>query len=235
LERESNRDGVCTSVYSPKASKSLVISKLRILSSAVIVLVLSTALCVSADPQSSAAASARSQHAIAVRRKGTGIPNFAEVTPHLYRGGQPGIKGIAALKKMNVDIVVDMRGGRNKKEEAAARKLGMSYVPISWHCPFPTDKPFARFLKLVEQNSGKKIFVHCRLGDDRTGMAVAAYRMAEEGWSADEAMNEMRLLGFTRAHHAICPTLAHYEKDFPHRLRTSSAFKDLHLNSSSPK
>ena len=43
------------------------------------------------------------------------------------------------------------------------------------------------------------------------------------------------LLGFTRAHHAICPTLAHYEKDFPHRLRTSSAFKDLHLNRSSPK
>jgi hypothetical protein len=58
-------------------------------------------------------------------------------------------------------------------------------------------------------------------------MAVAAYRMAEEGWSAAEAMNEMRAFGFAGVHHVICPTLAHYEKTFPQRLKTSRAFKDL--------
>ncbi len=69
--------------------------------------------------------------------------------------------------------------------------------------------------------------MHCRLGDDRSGMAVAAYRMAEEGWSADEAMKEMRAFGFTGIHHAICPGLAHYEKSFPERLKTSLAFRKL--------
>jgi hypothetical protein len=55
-------------------------------------------------------------------------------------------------------------------------------------------------------------------------MMIAAYRMAEEGWSADEAMNEMRTFGFTWTHHLTCPGLANYEKHFPEKLRNSSAF-----------
>jgi len=58
-------------------------------------------------------------------------------------------------------------------------------------------------------------------------MAVAAYRMAEQGWSADEAMKEMKEFGFSRSHHLICPSLAGYEKSFPERWKTSEAFKEL--------
>jgi hypothetical protein len=58
-------------------------------------------------------------------------------------------------------------------------------------------------------------------------MAVAAYRMADEGWSADEAMNKMRAFGFTLAQHEICPRLVHYERTLPQRFKTSHAFKDL--------
>jgi protein-tyrosine phosphatase len=76
----------------------------------------------------------------------------------------------------------------------------------------------------LHENKGKKVFVHCRLGDDRTGMMVAAYRMADEGWTADEAMAEMKAFGFSCGHHFICPGLAHYEKEFPHRLRNNPAF-----------
>ena len=107
------------------------------------------------------------------------------------------------------------------------RRLGMRYVAIPWHCPFPHDETFARFLKLVRDNPDKKIFVHCRLGDDRTGMMIAAYRMADEGWSADRAMREMQQFGFSRAHHFICPTLASYEKDFPRHLKTDPAFQGV--------
>jgi protein tyrosine/serine phosphatase len=164
---------------------------------------------------------------MATPRDVPGISNFAEVTPRLYRGGQPDLKGIDALEKMDISIVVDMRGGQNENEEKALKKRGMRYVAIPWHCPFPKDRAFAEFLKLMQENLKKKVFVHCRLGDDRTGMAIAAYRMAEEGWSADQAMREMRAFGFSSAHHLICPTLAHYEKSFPERLKTSSAFKDV--------
>jgi protein-tyrosine phosphatase len=80
---------------------------------------------------------------------------------------------------------------------------------------------------LLHENSGKKVFVHCRLGDDRTGMMTAAYRIAEEGWTAHEAMEEMKAFGFSRAHHFLCRGLADYEKEFPDRLQSSPAFEGV--------
>jgi protein tyrosine phosphatase (PTP) superfamily phosphohydrolase (DUF442 family) len=171
-----------------------------------------------------------SPHAVPVHKETPGIRNFGQVTPYLYRGGQPSVQGLENLKTMGVSIVVDMRGGPSNQEESAVRKLGMQYVPIPWHCPFPNDKPFIRFLKVIAENPDKKIFVHCRLGDDRTGMAIAAYRMADEGWSADEAMREMNRFGFTGIHHAICPALAHFEKEFPEHLKTNPAFQELRFS-----
>lgn len=166
------------------------------------------------------------------RRDYVGLPNFAEVTPHLYRGGQPGVDGLEKLKKMGVQIVVDMRGSKSSHEREVVTQLGMKYVSIPWHCPWPKHEAFARFLRLVLDNKDEKIFVHCRLGDDRTGMAIAAYRMGLENWSADEAMREMELFGFRGVHHAICPGLAHYEREFPREFKTNSAFKDLQTSPS---
>jgi protein-tyrosine phosphatase len=157
-----------------------------------------------------------------------GVPNFGEVTPSLYRGGLLSTTGLKALAKMGVNIVVDTHSN-DPSEEREAKSLGMKYVAIPWHCPWPRDEVFAKFLKVLHENEGKKVFVHCRLGDDRTGMMVAAYRMAEEGWSADEAMNEMRTFGFTRAHHFICPGLASYEKHFPERLKENPAFAKMRV------
>lgn len=167
------------------------------------------------------------QRKMGSRRHYTGLPNFGEVTPRLYRGGQPGADGLKELKKMDVAIVVDMRGSASKHESAAVEELGMKYVSIPWHCPFPGDKPFAKFLQLVKGNPDKKIFVHCRLGDDRTGMAIASYRMADEQWSADEAMKEMKEFGFTGIHHLICPSLSHYEHSFPKHLKKNPAFESV--------
>jgi len=162
------------------------------------------------------------------KRRIQGISNFGEVTPRLFRGAQPNKRGYEALAKMGVDIVVDTRGNRTKSEGKEVRRHGMQYVAIPWHCPFPRDETFARFLKLMRDNPGKKVFVHCRLGDDRTGMMIAAYRMGAEGWTADEAMIEMREFGFNRAHHFICPGLASYEKEFPEHLRRDPVFRGLH-------
>lgn len=155
------------------------------------------------------------------------IPDFGEVTPTLYRGGQPKEHGFGALAKMGFQIVVDLRGDRDGEREEVTR-LGMQYVSMSWQCSFPKDSIFADFITLIRTNPGKKIFVHCRVGDDRTGMMVAAYRMAEEGWSAERAKKEMVTFGFSLVHrHLICPRLADYEEDFPKRFATKSEFEKL--------
>jgi tyrosine-protein phosphatase SIW14 len=143
----------------------------------------------------------------------------------LYRGGQPSAEGLQELKRMGVHVIIDLRGSPSRTERVAVTNLGMEYVSIPSHCPFPSDQPWARFLETVRENRGKKVFVHCRLGDDRTGLAVATYRIAEEGWSAGEALREMKVFGFSGVHHVICPRMAEYVRKFPERLRTGRAFR----------
>jgi len=170
-------------------------------------------------------------HAPAPHRKLAGVPNFGEVTPYLYRGAAPTRKGFEELARMGINIVIDARGD-NKHRRELITKLGMQYVALPWHCPFPRDKTFAEFLRLIRDNRGKKIFVFCRLGADRTGMMIAAYRMAEQGWSAKQARAEMNAYGFNFGHHFLCPGLAAYESRFPEEFKTSPAFKDLRKDAS---
>jgi tyrosine-protein phosphatase SIW14 len=167
-----------------------------------------------------------SKAAVARELRLSGVPHFGQATPTLYRGGQPTKQGFQALAKMGINIVVDARGSREREREEVTG-LGMEYVAIPWHCPYPKDKPLARFLALLRENPEKKVFVHCLLGDDRTGMMIAAYRMAEQGWTAEEAKREMEADGFALSHHVFCPGLSSYEHTFLERFRTSPAFREL--------
>jgi protein tyrosine phosphatase (PTP) superfamily phosphohydrolase (DUF442 family) len=167
------------------------------------------------------------ERTIAKRLAVSGVPNLGEVTPTLYRGAQPTPQGFQKLAEMGISIVVDLRERGREIERQQATKLGMRFVAIPWNCFHPEDADMARFLKLLRHNHSKKVFVHCQTGDDRTGMMIAVYRMAEEGWTAEEAMKEMEAYGFTSSHHLICPGLSSYEARFPRRFKTSPAFRDL--------
>ena len=152
-----------------------------------------------------------------------GVSNFGEVNSHLYRGGQPKGTGYTNLKKMGIDVVIDLRLSGKDTEKKYVNKAGMQYVAIPWHCMFPKDKHVAKFLSVLEENKSKKLFVHCRYGDDRTGMMIAAYRIAVERWTPEEARTEMEKFGF---HKLVCPRLGPYEKEFPEHLKKSADFKE---------
>jgi len=188
------------------------------------------ALCLTALSHQADQTSAHPEHAPGARLDAKGIPNFGQVAPNLYRGAQPSDEGFTTLKNMGVQIVVDLRGGNRKKEQKAVTELGMRYISLPSQCYSPNDKTFAAFLAVVRENPGKRIFVHCHVGKDRTGMAIASYRMAMEGWSAADAMNEMKAFGFSRSHHLTCPGLAEYEASFPERLKNDPAFGALHAD-----
>lgn len=200
-------------------------------------LLLAIAMCSGEEPpQESVSSAPHPVRALGQKRTIKGVGNFGEVTPNLFRGAQPSQEGFEALAKMGIEIVVDASGDRTDLEAQEVGKLGMQYVEIKWHCPFPNDDIFVRFLKVLQENPSKKVFVHCRLGEDRTGMMVAAYRMAAQGWTADDAMQEMHRFGFSASHHIFCPGLASYEKSFPKHLEKNPAFEGLHPSTqSAPK
>ncbi len=184
-------------------------------------------MCLAAQtPPPKASVPLETKRAVATRLKLQGVPNFGEVTPTLYRGAQPSKEGFTNLHELGINVVVDLRGSR-ASERQVVTGLGMRYVALPWHCFSPRDEHFAQFLALLRENPGKKVFVHCRLGDDRTGMEIAAYRMAEQGWTAEEARREMEVFGVNWFHRTICPTLGSYEKQFPDRFKTSPAFQGL--------
>jgi len=154
-----------------------------------------------------------------------GIPNAGKVSDTLYRGAQPRALGYQQLKDLGVAIVVDLRNtGPKSPERSTVETLGMRYVSISTSAFFgPSDTEVANFLKLIHDNPEQKIFVHCYFGDDRTGVMIASYRMAEQHWTADQAYNEMRFFHF----HTYLVLMGHYVKEFPANFAVSPAFSSI--------
>jgi len=69
----------------------------------------------------------------------------------------------------------------------------------------------AEFLKLFSARPTQKVFVHCYFGRDRTGVMVAAYRMSQQNWTADQAVEEMYSFGF---HSHWYPAMKSYVRKF---------------------
>ena len=215
----------------PRYSRSYCDRLARVFRGVCICAVVAAATCIAAQtpPPEADPAPAETKPAIPPHSTLLGVPNFGKVTPTLYRGGQPNKVGFANLAKLGINIVVDLRGSR-AGERRTVTGLGMKYVAIPWRCFNPRDEVFAQFLTLLRENPGKKVFVHCKVGDDRTGMDIAAYRMAEQGWTAEDARKEMAAYGADWFHRTICPGLATYEGHFPERFQTSPAFQALRSN-----
>jgi tyrosine-protein phosphatase SIW14 len=175
-------------------------------------------------PRADAPASSASaiQPAFADKIRVSGIPNAGKINDMLYRGAQPRKQGLVELKKLGISTIVDLRGEDQSKitwERREAESLGMHFVhiPVSGWAP-PTNQQVAQFLSLFRNDPAQKVFVHCRFGDDRTGVFVATYRMAVEKWTADEAMKEMYFFGFNGFWH---PSMKSFIRGFPEQLKSS--------------
>ena len=157
-----------------------------------------------------------------------GIPNAGKITEVLYRGAQPREVGFSELKILGVATIVDLRQEDRETiawERKHVESLGMRFVhiPVDGWSP-PSDEQVAQFLFLLRDNPGKKIFVHCRFGDDRTSVFIAAYRMAMEKWSSEQATKEMYFFGFNGFWH---PSMKVFVHDFPSHLTNAPAFASL--------
>ena len=185
---------------------------------------------VAADTPSQPAIAQASFGAPAEKLKVAGVHNAGRVSEALLRGAQPSAQGLAELKKLGVTTIVDLRGNRGPVawERAQAESLGMRFVNIplrGWSAP--DNAQVAQFLKLVQQDPAQKIFVHCYYGEDRTGVMVAAYRMAQQNWTPDQAASEMNSFGF---HYHLFPSMKSYVRQFPAKFAADPIFAPLHAS-----
>lgn len=124
----------------------------------------------------------------------TVLPNFHKVSDTLYRGEQPGPEGFKELKKLGIKTIVNLRAFHSDEDNLAS--TGLAYESISFKTWHPEEKDMVKFLQIVTDKNKQPVFVHCQHGSDRTGTMCALYRMAVQGWPADEAIKEMKQGGF---------------------------------------
>jgi tyrosine-protein phosphatase SIW14 len=179
---------------------------------------------ISVAPPSASAA----QLSYGTKLRVNGIHNAGKISDALYRGGQPQEQGLAELKKLGISTIVDLRGDgpdRIAWERRTAESLGMRFVhiPVSgWAAP--TEEQVGQFLSLFRSDTPQKVFVHCRFGEDRTGVFVATYRMALEKWNPEQAMKEMYFFNFNGFWH---PSMKAFIREFPNRLKSSPSLASL--------
>src|SRR5262249_53569362 len=66
------------------------------------------------------------------QKKKEDLPNFHEVHPFLFRGGEPNAAGIKKLKEMGVKTLIDLRnpGEKEINEKNFAEENGMKYISM---------------------------------------------------------------------------------------------------------
>jgi len=124
----------------------------------------------------------------------------------LYRSGQltpaalnqvihdHGIKTVICLRNL-------AREGDTEREDAEERwcaQRGIRYVrlsPAAWDGP-ASRRNFDRFFEVVDDPARGPVLIHCFAGLHRTGVYCAVFRMERQGWTNDEAIEEMYAIGY---------------------------------------
>jgi hypothetical protein len=123
----------------------------------------------------------------------------------LWRGARPDATAAATLIELGVRTVVSLEllnDDRAAFEAAKPRSAGAQEVqyfqirdwePLVLLAPHVVDEHVAHFLA-VTRTQPKPIFVHCRSGQNRTGIMVAAYRIFN-GADIEATVLEMQKYG----------------------------------------
>lgn len=148
------------------------------------------------------------------------LPNLHQVTPSIFRSAQPEEGAHEALQRLGVRSVISLRF----RGDRAALLPGVRriHAPIeSWDVD---HDEVMRALRALVDPDNQPVLLHCRHGADRTGTVIAAYRMVVEGWSAEEAIEEMREGGYN--YHAIWRNMVRYLR----RLDVAAARSELGIS-----
>jgi protein tyrosine/serine phosphatase len=140
--------------------------------------------------------------------------NFHAAEPgRLYRSGQLPPRVFArVLREYRIGTVFSLRDTRDVNgiaedqwEEDLCRAAGVAYhrqPPLDWTAVdsvIPGDKNVGEFLRVLRAPDTRwPILVHCFAGIHRTGVHCAVYRIEFDGWSADEALAELKSFGTPR-------------------------------------
>lgn len=151
-----------------------------------------------------------------------------QVAEGIYRGPRPqSSNDFAALHRLGIRSMLDLetyaldfRG--NEREQyiwrAAAQGIVTMSLPLGAVLPPSLDRLHLAVLLLkvqgqqIDKTLPRPVYVHCRQGVDRTGMVIAAYRIAVEKTRVEDAADEMLEMGFHHRYLWWIPQLGRFAR-----------------------
>ena len=126
-----------------------------------------------------------------------------QVNSWLYRGGRPSQADILKLKGMGIKTILSLERGpfkkdpdRIKRAQEWANEAGIRFEHVPMHAIWPIrTEDIEKALAIMSVPENRPIFVHCDGGYDRVGIVIACYRVRCEGWTAEQAYEEMKQYG----------------------------------------
>ena len=121
------------------------------------------------------------------------IKNFGQMDDRFFRGGQPKENDYSQLAALGIKTVIDLQDDPTSYEKRNVEALGMKYVNIPMSDKdYPEMAKVEQFLKLVDDPTTGKFYVHCAGGRHRTGVMGAVYRFNHYNWNYDQVYAEMK-------------------------------------------
>ena len=114
----------------------------------------------------------------------------------LVRSAEPDAVGLAKLRDdYGVRTIINLNDQTTNEELVEAMALGIDYLPMPMATYSLSKKELVTVLAAVRQadREGRApVLIHCRYGQDRTGVTVGLYRVVVQGWDADRAIADMQ-------------------------------------------
>ena len=128
------------------------------------------------------------------------VPRILCVDERIATGGQPTDTAFAKLAANGYRAVLNLRTASEdvdlKHEQEAVEKAGMRYVSVPVVSSAPKPDQVDEFIKAVKNKDNQPMLIHCGSAN-RVGAFWMIYRVVEQGWPEEKALEEATRIGLT--------------------------------------
>ena len=126
------------------------------------------------------------------------VPRILCLDERVATGGQPTEAAFAKLASNGYRAVLNLRTAQEgvdlEREKQLVEKAGMRYINIPVVGSAPKSEQADEFIKAAKETANQPMLIHCGSAN-RVGAFWMIYRVVEQGWPEDKALEEATQIG----------------------------------------
>lgn len=145
--------------------------------------------------------------------------NFYQVTPSIYRSAMPDQRKLKIIQAQHISTVISLI--KEDDKQWLGDKTNINYISYPIHADRVTDDDVLYILRTIKQSlsKGEAVLLHCKHGQNRTGLFVAMYRIVNQRWTKQHAIWEMANGGYSTDLNDIKDAIAYIKKAKVRKIR----------------